>query len=88
MRDRRQSSGSGHARRMLRHIVVAKSSRPVPSAIREVAAAKRDKNLALVDKLRVNAWRNGCRKKRGRIRIPSELRFCEMPYRPCGETSL
>ena len=81
-------SRAGHAMRMLRHIVIVRPSRPDSLAVREVAAAKRNKNLTLVDKLRVNAWRNGCREKRGRIRTPSELGFCEVPYRPCGEMSL
>jgi len=48
-------------------------------------ANKRNKNGALIDKLRVNASRLGCREIRARIRTPSELRFYEVPYRPYGE---
>ena len=38
-------------------------------------ANKRNKNGALIDKLRVNASRLGCQEKRGRIRTPSDLLF-------------
>ena len=49
---------------------------------------KRNKILALIDKVGVSASRLGCWEKRGRILTPSELGFCEVPYCPCGKTSL